>query len=108
MLNVTSRCSLDRLLSQDRVVVKLLAGQGRLDVSGSDGPVSEPFAILALERVSLDHGGHDVHDLGLGDALLEGLVQSLTVVTSTEHHQVGSGSLSDKGDLGSPRSCTTL
>jgi hypothetical protein len=32
----------------------------------------------------------------------------LTVVTSTEHHQVGSGSLSDKGDLGSPRSCTTL
>jgi hypothetical protein len=81
---------------------------GRSNVSSSDGPVSELFAVLSLESISLDHGFHDLHDLRFGDTLLEGLVQSLTVVASTKHHEVSTGSLSNESNFGSPWSSTTL
>src|SRR5690606_30262874 len=80
----------------------------RLDISGSDDPVTEMLTLVPLRGVPLDHGTHDLEDLLLLDAAAVQLVQPLAVVATTEVHIVGIVGLANERDLGQPRTGTAV
>lgn len=69
------------------------------DIPNSNHEITKALALVAFERISLDHGLEDGQDLGFRHAFTVDLVEPLTVVATTEEHRVAARSLSDKRHL---------
>lgn len=109
--SVNQEASVSSVQKQARDCLQLterLSGSSRSDDSLANDEVSEVLAVVALEGVRLDHGSENVEDLLLADRLAVDLVQALSPVSSSEKHQVLTGSFSDKGDFGGPLRFKTM
>ena len=77
------------LFNLGSIQVESLAFERWLDHTDADAEVAEPFAVVALDRVSLEKWLHDLQDFFLLDGAAEKLVESLTVVATAKIHVVG-------------------
>lgn len=89
------------------MVEELALGRG-LNHANANAEVSKSLALVSLTRVALEKRLHDAEDLLFLDGAAEELVKALSVVATTKVHVVGTVRLSDKGDLGKPRTGTAV
>lgn len=69
------------------------------NISSSNHEITKALALLAFQRISLDHGPQDGQDLRFRHGFAVYLVEPLTVVSTSEKHRVATRSLSDECHL---------